>query len=88
MTPQTQDCIIKHDALLMLVFEVVIRFLRSSPLHESSREGHLEVCRELISSNADVNAKTDDGYDCANMRIFYENECDIAVYFQSCNPFS
>ena len=78
----------KMNAILRFIFKVLIRFLRHSPLHLSSDRGHLEVCRELISSKADVNAKNNDGYDCANMRIFYENECDIAVYFQSSNPFS
>ena len=62
----------KHDALFLLVFEVVIRFLRFSPLHESCREGHLEVCKCLIAAQADVNAKISDGYDLNIMRIFYE----------------
>ena len=76
------------NAIFLFIFKVLIRFLRYSPLYLSSREGHLEVFRELISSKADVNAKDNDGYDCANMSIFFENECDIAVYFQSSNPFS
>ena len=62
----------KHDALLLLVFEVVIRFLRRSALHLSSREGHLEVCKCLIAAQADVNAKDIGGYDLNSMRIFYE----------------
>jgi ankyrin repeat protein len=62
----------KHDALLLLVFEVVIRFLRSSPLHESSYGGHLEVCKCLIAAQADVNAKDNGWYDLNSMRIFYE----------------
>ncbi len=62
----------KHDALLLLVFEVVIRFLRSSPLHSSSGEGHLEVCKCLIAAQADVNAKNNYGYDLNGMTIFYE----------------
>ena len=62
----------KHDALLPAVFEVVIRFLRRSPLHESSFEGHLEVCKCLIAAQADVNAKDIVGYDLNSMRIFYE----------------
>ncbi len=62
----------KHDALLLLVFEVVIRVLRRSPLHWSSFEGHLEVCKCLIAAQADVNAKNISGYDLNIMRIFYE----------------
>ncbi len=70
----------KHDALLLLVFEVVIRFRSWSPLHlscmytpyVSSREGRLEVCKCLIAAQADVNAKDHDGYDLNSMRIFYE----------------
>ena len=62
----------KHDALLLLVFEVVICFLRYSPLHLSSFEGHLEVCKCLIAAQADVNAKNRAGYDLNIMRIFYE----------------
>ena len=62
----------KHDALLLLVFEVVIRFLRDSPLHLSSGEGHLEVCKCLIAAQADVNAKNRAGYDVNSMRIRYE----------------
>ena len=62
----------KHDALLLLVFEVVIRFLRRSPLHLSSEKGHLEVCKCLIAAQADVNAKSCGGYDLNSMRIFYE----------------
>ena len=62
----------KHDALLLLVFEVVIRLLRNSPLYLSSREGHLEVCKCLIAAQADVNAKSNVGYDLNSMRIFYE----------------
>ena len=76
------------NAIFLFIFKVLIRFLRVSPLHWSSGQGHLEVCRELISSKADVNAKDNDGYDCASMSIFFENECDISVYFQSSNPFS
>ena len=72
MTPQKQDCIIKHEVLFLLVFEDVIRFLRSSPLHLSSEKGHLEVCKCLIAAQADVNAKDDDGCDLNGMRIFYE----------------
>ena len=63
----------KHDALLLLVLEVVICFLRSSPLHLSSGGGHLEVCKCLIAAQADVNAKNNDGYDLNSMRIFYES---------------
>ena len=62
----------KHDALLLLVFEVVICFLRRSPLHWSSGGGHLEVCKCLIAAQADVNAKDNDGCDLNSMRIFYE----------------
>ncbi len=62
----------KHDALLLRVFEVVIRFLRRSPLHWSSHQRHLEVCKCLIAAQADVNAKDNDGYDLNSMRIFYE----------------
>ena len=62
----------KHDALLLLVFEVVILFLRNSPLHWSSFEGHLEVCKCLIAAQADVNATTRGGYDLNSMRTFYE----------------
>ena len=62
----------KHDALLLLVFEVVIRFLRFSPLHWSSEQGHLEVCKCLIAAQADVNAKDNCLYDLNSMRIFYE----------------
>ena len=62
----------KHDALLLLVFEVVIRFLRYSPLHESSFGGHLEVCKCLIAAQADVNAKNISEYDLNSMRIFHE----------------
>ena len=62
----------KHDALFLPVLEVVIRFLRSSPLNWSSEQGHLEVCKRLISAQADVNAKNSDGYDLNSMRIFYE----------------
>ncbi len=70
MTPQTHDYFMKHDALLLLVFEVVIRFLR--PLHWSCEKGHLEVCKCLIAAQADVNAKNISGYDLNGMRIFYE----------------
>ena len=62
----------KHDSLLLLVFEVVIRLLRFSPLHWSSGGGHLEVCKCLIAAQADVNAKNSDVYDLNIMRIFYE----------------
>ncbi len=62
----------KHDALLLLVFEVVIRFLRFSPLHLSSGGGHLEVCKCLIAAQADVNVKNISGYDLNGMRIFHE----------------
>ncbi len=62
----------KHDALLLLVLDVVIRFLRSSPLHWSSFEGHLEVCKCLIAAQADVNAKNIGGYNLNSMRTFYE----------------
>ena len=62
----------KHDALLLLVFEVVIRFLRNSPLHLSSEKGHLQVCKCLIAAQADVNAKNRVGYDLNSMRIVYE----------------
>ncbi len=62
----------KHDALLLLFFEVVIRFIRNSPLHLSSGGGHLEVCKCLIAAQADVNAKNISGYDLNSMRIFYE----------------
>jgi hypothetical protein len=62
----------KHDALLLLVFEVVIRFLRRSPLYLSSGGGHLEVCKCLIAAQADVNAKNRVGYDLNSMRICYE----------------
>ena len=62
----------KHDALLLLVFEVVIRFLRRSPLQLSSRGGHLEVCKCLIAAQADVNAKSNYLYDLNSMRICYE----------------
>ncbi len=62
----------KHDALFLLVSEVVIRFLSWSSLHWSSDGGHLEVCKCLISVQADVNAKNIDGYDLNSMRIFYE----------------
>ena len=62
----------KHDALLLLVFEVVIRCLRDSPLHVSSCAGHLEVCKCLIAAQADVNAKDINLYDLNSMRIFYE----------------
>ena len=72
MTPQTQHFFMKNDASFLLVFEVVIRFLRSSPLHRSSYGGHLEVCKCLIAAQADVNAKDSSGYDLNSMRIFYE----------------
>ena len=62
----------KHDALLLLVFEVVIRFLRNSPLQLSSEGGHLEVCKCLIAAQADVNAKNYHRYDLNSMRMFYE----------------
>ena len=62
----------KHDALLLLVLDVVIRFLRNSPLHLSSEKGHLEVCKCLIAAQADVNATNISGYDLNSMRIFYE----------------
>jgi ankyrin repeat protein len=62
----------KHEALLLLVFEVVICFLRRSPLHLSSEKGHLEVCKCLIAAQADVNAKNRVGYDFNCIRIFYE----------------
>ncbi len=62
----------KHDALFRLVSEVVIRFLSWSSLHLVSRGSHLEVCKCLISAQADVNAKNIDGYDLNSMRIFYE----------------
>ncbi len=78
----------KHDALFLLVFEVVIRFLRSSPLHESSEKGHLEVCKCLIAAQADVNAKGSFEYDLNIMRTFYEKRCVIAACIRSCNPFS
>ncbi len=62
----------KHDALLLLVFEVVIRFVRESPLQLSAGGGHLEVCKCLIAAQADVNAKDRVRYDLNGMRIFYE----------------
>ena len=62
----------KHDALLLRVLEVVICFLRRSPLHLSSGGGHLEVCKCLIAAQADINAKNISGYDLNSMRIVYE----------------
>ena len=62
----------KHDALLLLVFEVVIRVLRRSPLHESSYGDHLEICKCLIAAQADINAKNIFGYVLKSMRIFHE----------------
>jgi hypothetical protein len=43
MTPQMEDFVMKHDALLLLVLEVVIRFLRQSPLHSSCIRKYSEV---------------------------------------------
>ncbi len=60
----------KHEALLLLFFKVVICFLR--PLDWSCEKGHLEVCKCLIAAQADVNAKDNDGCDLNSMRIFYE----------------
>ena len=37
----------KHDELLLLVFEVVIRFLRRSPLHVSCIRKQSEVAAYL-----------------------------------------
>ena len=40
----------------MLILLLVFRF-HCTPLHESADQGELEVCRLLLQSGADVNAR-------------------------------
>ncbi len=37
---------------------------QETPLHDTCRNGHLEICRLLIASHADVNAKNKVGRYC------------------------
>jgi hypothetical protein len=76
------------NALFRLVCKALTRFLRNFSLHLSSREGHLEVCKYLISAQADVNAKNCYGYHFLDMRMFSGKKCVVPACFLSSNLFS
>jgi ankyrin repeat protein len=50
------SCVVQAK-LCLRKFILLLAFSQDTPLHESARNGHLEVCRLLLQSSADVEAK-------------------------------
>jgi ankyrin repeat protein len=47
-----------EEKLFLRKFIILLFFSQCTPLHGSAGEGHLDVCRFLVESNADVAART------------------------------
>jgi hypothetical protein len=66
--PQCEKCFVRRPplhahfenadviAVLLSMFNPLLYFSLNTPLHWSSREGHLDVCKFLIASDCDVDA--------------------------------
>ena len=82
---------IQNNALFLLAFNVLIRFLRWSPLRQSSERGHLEVCKYLISAQADVGTEVELP-PRGTMRMFIHNNalfrlvCKVIIRFLRESP--
>ena len=56
---------------------------------KAAENGDVALVRDhIVADPACVHLKDQWEYDPSNMQYFFENECDISVYFQSSNPFS
>ena len=67
------------------------RIVGKPGIHTAAENGDVALVRDhIIADPACVQLKDPNhyGYDPSNMQYFFENECDISVYFQSYNPFS
>ncbi len=56
-----------------------------TPLHWSSKNGHVGVCQFLVSSNADANAK-DNLYDSCIYTLFQICGLRLLIFFERFNP--
>jgi hypothetical protein len=51
-------CEAKLCSRKLILIILLLSFSQSTPLHESARWGHHEVCRLLLHCNADIESKT------------------------------
>ena len=78
-----------HLSLIRPQAAAAARIVGKPGIREAAQNGDVALVRDhIIADPACVHLKNKWGYDPSNMQHFYENECDIAVYFQSSNPFS
>ncbi len=65
-----------NEAVFSHVF-VLLFFSNITPLHHSAYHGHLETCRLLVESNADITFRRSHGPDVAPPAVYYSRTKDM-----------
>jgi ankyrin repeat protein len=65
----------------LLAFHFLVFRGGSTPLHQSSFNGHLEVCHFLVESKADLRAK--DRQDFHPSNTFFDDACRVFLFVVS-----